>query len=35
MAEAVSRRDTDVEEEALALELSALVVKAGWLVPAG
>lgn len=35
-AEAVSRVDTDVEEEAaLALELSVLVVQAGWWAPVG
>lgn len=34
-AEVVSRVDTGVEEEALAPELSALVVQAGWAAPVG
>lgn len=33
--EVVSRVDSDVEEKALALKLSALVVQAGWWAPAG
>lgn len=34
-AEVVSQVDTDVEEEALALELPALVGQAGWKAPVG